>query len=95
MPLTVTSALPRSSDGFAGRADGDQGSSWKLHVDRHLREFEGALELLQFLEQSPVLFGQRLAAFLQQLAVLLGLLHLRPTNDSSTLIEHVGLLLQN
>jgi hypothetical protein len=70
-----------SSEAVAGGADGEHGGCG--HEERGgwvvllLVIFEGA-ELLKLKVEAPVLLGKRLAAALQELAVHLRLLQLRP-----------------
>lgn len=60
----------------AGRAHGEGGGGRHLHVNLR-RELQSS-QFLHLLVQPPVLFRQVLAALLQELAIYLRLLQLRP-----------------
>ena len=70
-------------DAAAGGAHGEGGGRGHVHVLVRGDELERA-ELLHLLLQPPVLLRQRLAAALQELAVHLRLLQLRPACTCNT-----------
>ena len=64
-------------DALAGGAHGERGGRGHVHVEVRRDELERS-QLLHLLLQPPVLLRERLAAALQELAVHLRLLQLRP-----------------
>lgn len=85
-PVRVGGAGARPAQAVAGRADG-QRRRRQLHVGRRrrvvVRELDGA-QLLQLALQAAVLLRERLAAALEELAVHLRLLQLRPAGAART-----------